>query len=139
MPYHLQTGTQRYIPAFTRLEQGCAWSGIAGQVFDSTGSGAAGVIVIITGKVDGKVVDQSGITESQSDYGPGGYEITLADHLPVSDEGLIIQLFDAQGNALTDPTPFRMPASCDQNLVLINFQALYSLQKSFLPMIGRVE
>lgn len=123
MPYQIQAGTQRYIPAFTRPEQGCAWSGIAGQVFDSTGSGAAGVMVMITGSVDGKTVDQVEVTAMQSAYGPGGYEVTLADHLPLRDEGLLIQLFDSQGHVLSDAVPFQMSESCDRNLVLMNFQA----------------
>jgi hypothetical protein len=58
-----------------------------------------------------------------SPYGAGGYEIVLGSSAVASIDLLTIQVFDSQGNAVTNPLPFSTSASCTQNLVLINFTA----------------
>ena len=58
-----------------------------------------------------------------SPYGVGGYEIVLGSSAVASVDLLTIQVFDVQGNPVTNPLPFSTSSTCSQNLVLINFKA----------------
>lgn len=135
MPFMLQMGSPRYGPAFTHPKEGCAWVGIGGQVFDKNGVPGEGLVVFVTGVLDGKPLNQVGITSNQNAYGPGGYEVPLEERLPQSVQTINVQLFDAQGRPLSDPFVVPVPTSCDQNLVTINFQSSYHVSKQHFPLI----
>ncbi len=135
MPYKIQMGSPKYLPAFAHAEQGCQWMGIAGQVFDKGENGIPKLVVAVTGMLEGKPVNLIAFTQQQSVYGPGGYEIMITDHLTNSFQPLEVQLYTEQGDPLSDPVTFPVPASCDQNLALVNFQSDYSPLRIFLPLI----
>jgi len=139
MPYSIQLGSPKYLPAFSHTEQACQWLGVAGQVFDESGAGVQGLAVLLTGNSDGQAVERAVLTAEQSDYGPGGYEIFLADRIPGNATSFQIQLFDLQDQPLSEPLAIRPPVNCEQNLVLVNFQAVYSIRTQFLPLIGMAQ
>ena len=103
--------------------RGCKWMGVAGQVFDLKNSPLPlGIIVQVGGSVDEKVLNITSLTGTATQYGPAGYEVTLAN-LPVATQGsLFIRLLDQAGLALSDRILFNTYGECNQNLVIINFK-----------------
>lgn len=79
---------------------------------------------MVTGKIEGITVDFVGVTGiPQADiYGPGGFEIRIADHVFASEKTLFIQVFNLDGIPISDSFPFDTFADCEGNLVVINFQ-----------------
>ena len=91
-----QEGTPAAIPNFIDLVAGCNWSGIGGQIFDLAGSPKNGVLVKISGTLEGRQVLKYVYTGSSQYFGPGGFDLKLVDH-PVSSQTLTLQVLDAAG------------------------------------------
>lgn len=135
-PYALQPGSLFSMPAFTHSEAGCAWMGVAGQVIGEDGQPVENLVIMITTVQNGVRSEWMGYTGAATAYGPGGYEIQLGNQ--VSATGYTIQLFDLDGNMLSDIIPFTTAADCQQNLVLINFNPNLNLQPViYLPVITK--
>jgi len=106
---------------FTHPELECGWMGVAGQAFDLSGAPVVQLEVHLGGTLAGTSVELITLTGLFTQYGPGGYEFTLADG-PVRSSGtLYLQLFD-QGLPLSDKVYFDTYSSCDQALLLVNFK-----------------
>ncbi len=117
-------GEQRAIDStLFNSARGCKWMGVAGQVFDMKNSPVPlGIIVQVGGVVNGKVIGITSLTGTATQYGPAGYEVTLAN-LPVATQGaLYIRLLDQAGIAISDRILFNTHGDCSQNLVIINFK-----------------
>jgi hypothetical protein len=121
--YSPQEGTPAYIANFARPAKGCNWLGVAGQVFGPDGLPVLNLIVSVKGKLGATEVDVFSMTGlPQGDpYGPGGYEIKLADQTSSTNDSLTIQVFDLQAMPLSSPLSFNTFSECDKNLVIINF------------------
>lgn len=132
----VQSGAPKYIPAFTHVDQGCQWIGLAGQVFDANGVGVSGISVQVSGSIDGESFQWKTLTAEQSPFGPGGYEIFLTNHVSTTPQAALVQLYDAQGQPLSDPVPVIIPDQCDQNLILVNFVNSESQHQIFLPVLS---
>lgn len=98
-------------------ELGCNWMGIAGQAFDLAGNPIIGFIV----HLDGGGQDQDAFTGSKAKYGPGGYELFLADHVIQTTGEYRVQLLDTGGTPLSDFVTVNTFADCSKNLLLVNF------------------
>ncbi len=119
MPFAVLDGSPLFSPAFLHADLGCAWMGAAGQVFDMDGKPISNLTVRVAGTAGGSPVDALGITGAADGYGPGGYEVKLADQAVA---GVFrIELRDAEGKALTEPFSFETSGRCEQNLGVINF------------------
>ena len=123
-PFILQPDTPAYIENFAYPSKGCDWLGIAGQVFDEDGKPLLNKVVMATGKIEEEVLEIVGVTGvPEADiYGPGGFEIQIADHVYASEKALAIQVFDLDGIAISDSIFFDTIADCGKNLIIINFQ-----------------
>lgn len=123
-PFSLQTGTPVFIKNFAHPSDGCDWLGVAGQIFDEDRKPLLNHVVMITGKIEGTFVDFIGVTGvPEADiYGPGGFEIQVADHIFASEKALSIQVFNLDGFPISDSIPFDTLDDCEKNLVIINFQ-----------------
>jgi hypothetical protein len=123
-PFILQSVTPVYIENFARPLEGCDWLGIAGQVFDEDGKPSLNNVIMVTGEIEGKVVEIVGVTGvPEADiYGPGGFEMQIADHVFASEKALTIQVFNLDGIPISDSIPFETLADCGKNLIIINFQ-----------------
>lgn len=123
--FTIQAATPVFMVNFVHTTEGCNWQGVAGQIFDSAGKPLMNYVVKVAGTYNGQPFSKIGITGmvSGSPYGVGGYEIVLGSTAITSVDLLTIQVFDAQGNPVTNPLPFSTSSSCTQNLVLINFKA----------------
>lgn len=121
--YVVQPGTPTQVTNFLFPDAGCSYLGIAGQVFDINGQPVEGLIVEVSGQLDGNEVLQLVLTGSSTRLGPGGYEIRLAERALASEATLSIQVFDLAGLALSDAIAFNTSDACDANQILLNFTA----------------
>ncbi|HOV07091.1 MAG TPA: hypothetical protein PLV27_07520 [Anaerolineaceae bacterium] len=123
--FSVQSGTPSYLANFNELDKGCAWQGVAGQVFGIDKRPIKYLIVKVFGTWNGEEVNQEAVTGmvAGKPYGKGGYEVVLGDVAVDSVGTLFIQLFDSNGVQLTEPFAFNTRAKCNRNLVLINFVA----------------
>lgn len=124
LPIVLQTGSPVFIQNFAHSDAGCAWLGVAGQIFDADNKPVTNLVVIVKGLLGQVKIDKialTGIPEADI-YGPGGYEIILADKPQESNDTLSIQIFDIHGNNLSELITFNTFPDCDKNLAIINFK-----------------
>jgi hypothetical protein len=121
----LQEETPAYIENFAHPDAGCEWMGVAGQIFGADGKPQLNLVVVVKGKLGKNNLDLAGVSGiPEADiYGPGGYEIQLADKPSASTQSLSIQVYDLNGNALSDAYAFDTYPDCTQNLIVINFAA----------------
>lgn len=133
--YVIQTGTLAAIPNFIQPEAGCNWSGLGGQAFDRQGYPTTGLVVKISGKLEGLDVLYITMTGSSTKLGPAGFEVTIADQPVASQGSMFIQLLDIAGTPVSDLFPITTYASCEQNLVIVNFVASATGNNIYLPLI----
>lgn len=121
--YIVQEGSPKYTSNFNYLDKGCAWQGVAGQVFGKDNVPVKELVVKVFGTWNGKEISSTGVTGMVEGrpYGRGSFEIVLGDIAIDSTEPLYIQLFNARGVALSEPFQFVTKAKCNRNLVVINF------------------
>jgi hypothetical protein len=112
---------------------GCKWLGIAGQVFDFNGRAVLGLYAHLEG--GGLTVDAP--TGSQPQYGLGGYEIFLADHVMDTTNTYQLQLRNPGGEALSDWYTVPTHADCSKNLIVVNFVHVPLEIRSYLPFMRR--
>jgi len=125
--FQVQPGTPAYLKNFVHPDRGCNWLSLAGQVIETgdaspNGNPLPNLVVGVLGLLDGNVINQMTLTGLAADYGPGGYEIQLADKPLASTQALWVQVFDLKGQPMTEPVYFDTKAECSQNVVLINFK-----------------
>jgi hypothetical protein len=133
-PYIQQPGSPAALPNFTHPDLGCNWMGVAGQVFDTAANPESLVVVKLGGDLAGVTIDQLGITGSAPAYGPGGYEFMLMGRPIGSAQDLWLQLYDLQGNAVSNKVFFDTFNDCARNLILVNFVKLPSTNhRLYLP------
>jgi len=136
-PFRMQLGSPSYLPAFTRPEEGCAWVGIAGQVFDPSGLPMENMAVVVKGFFNGQQVDAITLSGLGKLYGPGGYEVTIGTASADTVDALTIQLVNDKFESMSEVYPLPTYNDCQKNLILVNFQANAAAQSLFLPSIDR--
>jgi hypothetical protein len=112
----LQPGTPIYLSNFNQPDAGCDWMGVAGQVFDRSGNEIQG-LTILSGEL-------TSITGEAQGYGPGGYEILISNTPVDSTATYWVQVLGENNQPLSERVYFDTFASCEMNLVLINFVPL---------------
>ncbi len=101
---------------------GCAWQGIAGTVVDMQGRHLVNIGIQLKGTYNGKTISTQSISGTHTEYGESGYEFPLGT-TPIASTGLLaIQLVDQSGLPLSEQVIFDTYATCDKNLVLVNFR-----------------
>ncbi len=115
-PYVMQNGRPTYMANWANTA-GCNWLGIAGQVFDLNGRAVQGLYV----HQEGGAFIQDALTGSKPQYGVGGYEIFLADHVFNSTNTFKVQLRDGAGNQISDWYIIPTYEDCNKNMILVNF------------------
>ena len=119
----VQPGSNVRVANFAN-DLGCAWLGVAGQVFDEDRNPLVGITVHVEGQLAGQLVNQESVTGSNPRIGPAGYTINLSDHPIASNGTMWIQLKDTAGLKLSDQVYFSTSVDCDENLVFINWNEL---------------
>ena len=125
-PYKLQVLNPHYLANFTHPELGCDWLGIGGQIFNREGVVQKDIIIKVEGELLGSPAIEGmtmPLAEPDIDifYGPGGYELTLADSPAESDSTLWVQLFSLDGTPLSEEIYLVTYDDCNRNLLLLNF------------------
>ncbi|MGE5124133.1 MAG: hypothetical protein ACM3H7_06410, partial [Acidobacteriaceae bacterium] len=101
------------------------WTGVAGQASSLNGEAVRGLFVQLGGSMPGAdVVNKQVMTGLAEEYGPGGFEITVANEMLASNQSLWIQLLDQQNLPLSDRVYFDTFADCEQNLIIIYFEQI---------------
>jgi len=119
--YQVQEGNPLYLENFVHQADGCKWMGIAGQVFDESGQAIIDLMVTLGNAELGKTSELAAITGLAPGYGPGGYEIKFSDMTFESNGIYWVQIYNSDGQPLSDPFFFNTIHACYQNLILINF------------------
>lgn len=117
-PFVVPPGTLRLRPD---LNGSCAFQGFGGNVFDLIGEPITGLNIVVTGPglpSTGAVA----LSGSNDAYGPGGWEVKVAD--AINTNTYTVQLQKADGTALSAPIQVAFSNDCDQNLVLIRFDQI---------------
>jgi hypothetical protein len=102
--------------------RGCGWMGVAGRVVDEQNRPVTGIRVWLRGTLDGKRVDMTSLTGTAAQYGPSGYEFTIANQPIASRGSLSVRLLDQANLPLSERVVFDTFADCDKNLILIDFK-----------------
>lgn len=106
-------------------DAGCNWSGIGGQATSLNGEAVGGLLVQLGGSMPGaEIMGKSTMTGLATQYGPGGFEFTLANNPVSSDDTLWIQLTDQQNLPLSDRVYFNTYDDCQKNLIIIYFDQI---------------
>lgn len=126
VPYRLQQTNPYYIKNFTRDDLGCEWLGVAGQIFNAEGKVQKDIVIRAGGEINGTPVIEDMVmplAEPEIDlaYGPGGFELTIAESLADSESEVWIQLFNLEGDILSDKIYLTTFDDCQKNLILLNF------------------
>lgn len=121
--FAIQQGSPAAINGSTfHPDAGCNWSGVAGQVLSLNDEAVRGLFVQLGGSIPGmEYVDKQVMTGLAEEYGPGGFEITLADQLVASEGTLWVQLLDQQNLPLSKRIYFNTYDDCERNLIIIYF------------------
>jgi len=98
---------------------------VAGQAYDLQNAPMVGITLMLGGSLDRKTLYQLSLTGTALQYGPAGYEFTVADKPVKSTNSVWVQLFDQAMIPLSARIYFDTTDSCDQNLILINFRQVH--------------
>lgn len=102
-------------------DDGCKlW--VAGQAFDMKGSPVIGITVQMGGVLNRKDVYLLSLTGTALQYGPGGYEFTLAEEPAASNETVWVQLLNQEMVPISERVYFNTLQDCEKNLILVNFK-----------------
>jgi len=126
VPYTLQLKNPYYLKNFTHDDQGCDWLGVAGQIFSLEGKVQKDIVIRAGGEINGTpVVEEMALPLAEPDidlaYGPGGFEVTLANSVADTESDVWIQLFSLGGDPLSDRIYLTTYDDCQKNLILLNF------------------
>jgi hypothetical protein len=77
--FSVQPGSPSYLANFNELDKGCAWQGVAGQVFGKDNRPIKYLIVKVFGTWNGEEINREAVTGmvEGKPYGKGGYEVIL--------------------------------------------------------------
>lgn len=118
----IQRGEIKVIPAatFPDHEECRLW--VAGQAYDLQGAPMVGITVMMGGVLERKNLYQLSLTGTALQYGPAGYEFTIAAEPAASKQSVWVQLFDQSMVPLSARVYFDTYDDCSQNLILVNFR-----------------
>ncbi len=122
MPFILKGKAEMFSSDLLRPDLSCDWLIIAGQVWDLQDSDITGDWITLSGSLGNFVVDISEKSGNAPRYGDSGYEFVIQNPRLTTVDTLWIQLFDANGNPLSNAYAVETSDSCQQNLILINFK-----------------
>jgi hypothetical protein len=110
---------------FESFTGGCDWQGIAGEAFNTLGGPVTGLQVRVTGQSGTGTIDQTTETGAASAYGESGWRVRIGQSSRIP-QTVTVQLFQADGTALSDPFELSFPGNCGQNLAFMTFRQVQS-------------
>lgn len=140
--YTVQLGSPVAMPNWSHPDLGCNWLAVAGQLFGSDGAPDQGTVIEAGGTLEGQPILGLSITGLIDLYGPGSYEMQLADHTVESQGQVWVQVKGASGKSLSPKILIDTFDDCTQNLIMLNFVQVepYSEEyQLYLPLIMHTE
>jgi hypothetical protein len=132
--YVPQTGTPTAISNFVNPQAGCNWVGVGGQIFKKSGAPDTGLVVRISGTLEGRPINVSAVSGSSLQFGPGGYDLALGNH-PAAGDTLWLQLTDLAGRPKSGEIRVPTFGTCNKNLTVINLVQTTFTKLNFLPLV----
>jgi hypothetical protein len=132
-----QPGTPVAVENFIKPDIGCNWSGIGGQVFNLQGDPVSGLVIKITGNLEGSPVLLLALTGGALQLGPGGYMIEFTDHPFESQGSLVLELLDIAGQPISSIIPLSTFANCEKNFLIFNLVEISTENNIYMPLILR--
>jgi len=103
--------------------EGCKlW--VAGQALDLQRAPVVGITVMLGGNLNRSGLYQLSLTGTALQYGPAGYEFTIADEPARSNQSVWVMLLDQTGIPLSNRIYFDTFEDCSKNLILVNFRQI---------------
>ena len=100
---------------------------IGGEILDLREAPVFDLTVKLGGTYGGSLVDQTSVSGDVTVYGESGFGFAL-ENLRIRESELTIQLFDANGEALSALTTLSITGNCDTNLVIVNYKQVREIQ-----------
>jgi hypothetical protein len=100
----------------------CNWAGIGGAVVDEKNSPVIGMVVVLRGSLDGKLIELQTVSGINPEYGPSGFEFVLGNAPIKTDKTLYIQLVDQSSLPLSEKIYISTSTECSKNLVLVRLK-----------------
>ena len=94
---------------------------VAGQAYDLQGAPMVGITVQLGGYLD-RTISQFSLTGTALQFGPAGYEFTVANQVQSSHNEVWVMLLDQSGVPLSNRIYFDTYEDCEKNIILINFR-----------------
>ncbi len=116
-PFKVQPGAPQLTSNFANPSLGCAYEGLAGQVFGLTGGDPVTGIQVNVSAPTG--FNQTTVSGSNPQFGQAGWQVQV-DAKP-NNVTYTIELRNAQGVPISDKLNVTFPGTCDRNLAIVNF------------------
>ena len=100
---------------------------IGGEILDLRDAPVYDLSVKLGGTYGGGLVDETSISGDVTVYGQSGFGFVL-DNQRVRESNITIQLFDANGEALSALTYLSITGNCDSNLLIVNYKQVREIQ-----------
>ena len=89
---------------------------------DANNSPVIGMVVVLRGSLDNKLIEQQTVSGINKEYGPSGFEFVLGSAPIKTDKTLYIQLVDQSNIPLSDKIFVSTSADCSNKLVLVRLK-----------------
>jgi hypothetical protein len=100
---------------------------IGGEVLDLREAPIYDLTVRLGGTYGGGLVDLTSLSGDVTVYGESGFGFVI-ENQRIRESGITIQLFDADGEALSALTYLSITGNCDSNLVIVNYKQVREIQ-----------
>lgn len=100
---------------------------IGGEVLDLREAPVYDLTIKLGGTYGGTPIDKTEVSGGVTVYGQSGFGFEL-ENLRIRESGLTIQLFDANGKALSALTYLNITGNCDSNLLIVNYKQVREIQ-----------
>jgi len=100
---------------------------IGGEILDLREAPVFGLTVRLGGTYGGSLVDLVSESGDVTVYGESGFGFAI-ENQRIRENGITIQLFDANGKALSALTYLSITGNCDSNLLIVNYKQVREIQ-----------
>ena len=100
---------------------------IGGEILDLREAPVFDLVVKLGGTYGGSLVDMTSVSGEVTAYGESGFGFVI-ENQRIRESGITIQLFDANGEALSALTYLSITGNCDSNLVIVNYKQVREIQ-----------
>lgn len=121
MPYTVRGTPEAMQSKIFRTESTCETYYVAGKVVDLQDSPVYRLTIKLGGTYGGDIVEFSTQSGDATLYGDSGFEFAFANKR-INEDQIYIQLFDADGEAISTRRSLSVSDSCDQNLLNVIFK-----------------